>query len=207
MKIFIDNQPLSVDLSQFNNLEDFIYYVMNNHISGDKLLTEVKINDVTFSERWPGESKTLPINKIVRVDFNTSPIKELAIKILSDIPSQIEMIKNGVLQASELYRVADEQEANLNFIKVLNALRSFINFIIQIRRANLVDWDNMLVSDTTIDTVYERSIKLIDEIIEVQEDEDWVLLADLLEYELLPVLDKWNDFTSKAKETLGSKTN
>jgi len=207
VKIFIDNQPLSVDLSQFNNLEDFIYYVMNNHISGDKLLTEVKINDVTFSERWPGESKTLPINKIVRVDFNTSPIKELAIKILSDIPSQIEMIKNGVLQASELYRVADEQEANLNFIKVLNALRSFINFIIQIRRANLVDWDNMLVSDTTIDTVYERSIKLIDEIIEVQEDEDWVLLADLLEYELLPVLDKWNDFTSKAKETLGSKTN
>jgi hypothetical protein len=27
--------------------------------------------------------------------------------------------------------------------------------------------------------------------IEVQENEDWILLADLLEYEFLPVVEKW----------------
>jgi hypothetical protein len=32
---------------------------------------------------------------------------------------------------------------------------------------------------------------LMNEMIEVQENEDWILLADLLEYEFLPVVEKW----------------
>jgi len=33
---------------------------------------------------------------------------------------------------------------------------------------------------------------VIDQMLKVQEDEDWVMLADLLEYELIPLLKEWN---------------
>jgi hypothetical protein len=42
-----------------------------------------------------------------------------------------------------------------------------------------------------MDAALEAFSTLLNEMIEVQENEDWVLLADLLEYEFLPVVEKW----------------
>ncbi len=205
MKIFLDNKPIEVNYDKFNNLEDLIYEVMTNFIEGNRLLVEVKINDVTFSERWPGEAKIIPLDKIVKLDFLTVPVEEMASKILDDLPSQIDAINSGLLEAAELYRVADEQEANLNFIKMLTTLRNFVTFITQLKKTNIIDWNKLSVEGTDIDTLYEKLSKLIDEMLDVQEDEDWILLADLIEYELKPIMSKWKEFLEQANKNLKEK--
>jgi hypothetical protein len=205
MKVYIDSKPLDIDTSKFNNLEDLIYEVMSNHTAGDKLITEVKVNDVTFSERWPGEAKIIPIDKIVRIDFITSSIEIIASKMLEDIPAQVESITKGLLEAAELYRVADEQEANLNFIKIVTSLRDFVNFVTQLKNADVVPWEKLEIKGMDIETYYTRLIKLIDEMLDVQEDEDWILLADLIEYELAPIMNKWKEFLMEAKKEINEK--
>ncbi len=205
MKAYIDSKLLDIDTSKFNNLEDLIYEVMSNHTAGDKLITEVKVNDVTFSERWPGEAKIIPLDKIVRIDFITSSIETIALKMLEDIPAQVESITKGLLEAAELYRVADEQEANLNFIKIVTSLRDFVNFVTQLKNANVIPWEKLEIKGMDIDTYYTRMIKLIDEMLDVQEDEDWILLADLIEYELAPIMNKWKEFLMEAKKEINEK--
>jgi len=205
MKAYIDSKLLNIDTSKFNNLEDLIYEVMSNHTAGDKLITEVKVNDVTFSERWPGEAKIIPLDKIVRIDFITSSIETIALKMLEDIPAQVESITKGLLEAAELYRVADEQEANLNFIKIVTSLRDFVNFVTQLKNANVIPWEKLEIKGMDIDTYYTRMIKLIDEMLDVQEDEDWILLADLIEYELAPIMNKWKEFLMEAKKEINEK--
>ncbi len=205
MKVYLDNQQIEVDVNKFNNLEDLIYEVMSKFIPGDRLLVEVKVNDVTFSERWPGEAKIVPLDKIVKLDFLTVPIEEAASKMLDDLPAQIDMIHKGLLEAAELYRVADEQEANLHFVKMLATLRDFVSFITQLRKANIINWDKLNIDGMEIETHYEKLNKLIDEMLDVQEDEDWILLADLIEYELNPIMIKWKEFLEQANRHLKEK--
>ena len=40
----------------------------------------------------------------------------------------------------------------------------------------------------------------MDQMLKVQEDEDWVMLADLLEYELIPLLKEWNEILAVLQE-------
>ncbi len=202
MKVYIDSKPLDIDTSKFNNLEDLIYEVMSNCTESNRLITEVKLNDVTFSERWPGEAKIIPLDKIVKLDFITDSIELVASKMLQDIPAQVESITKGLMEAAELYRVADEQEANLNFIKIITSLRDFVNFVTQLKNANVIPWETLDIKGMDIDSYYNRLIKLIDEMLDVQEDEDWILLADLIEYELAPIMNKWKEFLMEAEKKI-----
>ncbi len=202
MKIYIDSAPLDIEYEKFSNLEDLIYHVMSSHTAGDKLIVEVKVNDKTFSERWPGEAKIIPLDKIVKLEFITASLEEIASTMLADIPAQVESINKGLLEAAELYRVADEQEANLNFIKIVTSLRDFVNFVTQLKNANVIPWEKVEIKGMDIDTYYDRLIKLIDEMLDVQEDEDWILLADLIEYELVPIMNKWREFLMEAREVM-----
>ena len=202
MKIYIDSAPLDIEHDKFSNLEDLIYEVMSTYTAGDKLIVEVKVNDKTFSERWPGEAKIIPLDKIIKLEFITASLEKIASTMLDDIPAQVESITKGLLEAAELYRVADEQEANLNFIKIVTSLRDFVNFVTQLKNTNIIPWEKLEIKGMDIDTYYDRLIKLIDEMLDVQEDEDWILLADLIEYELAPIMNKWKEFLMEARNTI-----
>jgi hypothetical protein len=43
---------------------------------------------------------------------------------------------------------------------------------------------------------------LFSEMIEIQENEDWILLADLLEYEYLPLVDKTKGIVAQLRESV-----
>ena len=45
---------------------------------------------------------------------------------------------------------------------------------------------------------------LLDELIESQQNQDWVMLADLLEYELCERLDQWRTLAEELLNTLGN---
>ncbi len=197
MVIEVEGKKIDLNLDNISNLEELIYKVMENYVPGDRLITEVKINDVTFSERWPGEARVIPLDKIYKIEFLTKPLDFVAEKLLEDLPYKIDEITAGLKESAELYRVADEQEANLNFVKVITALRDFINFITQLKRVNIINWDNLDLEDD-----YDKLIKLIDEMLDVQEDEDWILLADLIEYELSPLMESWKEIASKMKDNI-----
>ncbi len=45
---------------------------------------------------------------------------------------------------------------------------------------------------------------LFSEMIEIQENEDWILLADLLEYEYLPLVEKTKSLVADLRESVKS---
>jgi hypothetical protein len=50
----------------------------------------------------------------------------------------------------------------------------------------------------------EEISSLLGEMTEVMENEDWILLADLLEYEFLPAVDKWKQVIHLIREDIKS---
>ena len=47
--------------------------------------------------------------------------------------------------------------------------------------------------------------ELFSEMMDVMENEDWILLSDLLEYEFLPVANKWRGVIDSLQERISSQ--
>ena len=59
--------------------------------------------------------------------------------------------------------------------------------------------------DLVISKFRERITNVLDEIITAQDNQDWIMLADLLEYELMIILEDWHGVSQQLEKQL--KTN
>jgi hypothetical protein len=54
--------------------------------------------------------------------------------------------------------------------------------------------------NATVEDEVQKLSNLMDQMIKVQENEDWVMLADLLEYELISLLKGWDQIFALLRE-------
>ncbi len=101
----------------------------------------------------------------------------------------IATLKTEISTCADRFRVGDEVQAIESLVKVIEGLQVLMLSVNQILRlgtlclspedtAGICDFQNGFTS-------------LLSEVVEAQENRDWIMLADLLEYELAESLDAW----------------
>ena len=84
--------------------------------------------------------------------------------------------------------------------QIIDPLRALVVFINSTRIDLKWDFENEQIDGHPIVENWEKLHSVIDELKLTQEEGDWILYADLLEYELVPVLNVWvNIFEEKSK--------
>ena len=96
-----------------------------------------------------------------------------------------------------------ESEINHKFLQglelfqdLLDVTRDFMSMVGVLRH------DFISVSEPEFDTLVEKVSALLGEMTEVLESEDWILLADLLEFEFTPVCGSWNKVLEKLRSDI-----
>ncbi|WP_427338108.1 hypothetical protein [Caloranaerobacter sp. DY30410] len=87
----------------------------------------------------------------------------------------------GIAKTAELYQGGNEGKANENMIDIIDGINWIIEGItvtseIQKEKINITDMNEHF-----------------DEMVQAFENSDYVLLSDLLEYEIVPILEKWKE--------------
>jgi hypothetical protein len=57
------------------------------------------------------------------------------------------------------------------------------------------------VNQVSVQSTIENLEQIICQMLKAQSDEDWVLLSDLLEYELLPSIESWKEILPEIEKT------
>jgi len=177
MKILIDGTetPLS---GSFGNLEEVLQEILSSHISEEKIVWTVRLNGENYSEKASHDARKVKIDTIHTLEIGTTDKTEICRSFLENGGMIFDDLRESVKKISGLFRMADEKEANKHFIKFLESYRDLIQMLRQSEGILKLDFQEKLVSLE----------KLSDEIIAAQENADWIMLADLLEYELAPLL-------------------
>lgn len=87
----------------------------------------------------------------------------------------------GIKDNVALYRVGRETEANAMFIEIVDGFTWVVDVLTLTRKAQ---GEVISMGETK---------QICAEMIEALENSDTVLIADMLEYEVLPLLDEWYD--------------
>ena len=138
------------------------------------------------------QKKPVDINSL---EVELADLKDLVATNLSNALDYLEKLIPGFDQAADLFRTGNEQEANKYYIQILDGMDWFSEVM------------NVVMSSEGEGQEPENSLRirqakltdLMSQMLEANKNQDWVLLADILEYEMIPFYKEWQTILSKLK--------
>ncbi|OGP70397.1 MAG: hypothetical protein A2Y80_09170 [Deltaproteobacteria bacterium RBG_13_58_19] len=197
MQVTLNDQTLPVDLSHLRNLEEVLLELNEKFIPEGEQLFQVEVNGEFFTERYPRESRYVALGEVSTLGLKTVSDADMARAILTDAASQALTLIQALEKSAALFRLAAEDEANHYFAQVLEALRWLLQTgegACQVLKVDLGQVRSPQLGD--VSEFLKRFQDLLDEMLQVYEEEDYILLADLMEYELLPLVQEWQKILS-----------
>ncbi|MBD5553118.1 MAG: hypothetical protein HDQ44_02150 [Desulfovibrio sp.] len=194
--IIIDGRQSQYEIASFANLEELLAKVMEDGQLQGRVITDVIVNDESFSELYPHQAEDMDCAGIERVEIKSQPMDKMARDMAGEMPKVATLMANGARNVGRLFR-EDKQTDALELLQdLLDVTRDFMAMLTKLRDQYLGGADEEFVRKT------EELSNLTSEMSEVMESEDWVLLSDLLEYELAPLCEDWRVIGEKIHKQL-----
>ncbi len=196
--IVIDGKQYDMGSVNPENLEQVFEMVVQNGHLENRIVTEVKVNDESFTEIYPHQAEDIEMLDVDSIEIVTMATDDMAVEITLELYKVVNIMAEGGKHVAELFRQADDAEALETYQDLLEVIRNFLRMIGVLR-------DEYSLKDHV---EYERNAEelnsLFAEMSSVLENEDWILLADLLEYEFLPAVEKWKRVIKQIRDDIRS---
>jgi hypothetical protein len=185
--IIIDGREAQLKLNSFENLEEVLIKVMEEDILKERIITDVLVNKEQFSEIYPHQAEDIETSEINSLEIQSMPVVQMAASITEELGKVNKVMSVGAKEIAALFRRADDSEALELFQDLMDVTRDFLGMI-ALLRSEYVGVEEVVPEFAAN---VENISNLLSEMTEVLENEDWILLSDLLEYEFLPVMENW----------------
>ena len=126
-----------------------------------------------------------------RLEVSTGSTEHSALEVLTEGCAFLGELRLFLLQSAEFYRAGDETKGREFFIELIKGMEGFVKIASAVDRRLKIDFAETSCSGRTLAESVNSLNGLLLEIIVAQEQRDWILLTDLLEYELAPQLEHW----------------
>lgn len=191
MEVLLDNKNLSPINLQGHNLEEILGEIMNLHVPEDRIINEVVLNGRMYSEQVPREAAGVDRDAIGILEVQTIPSVDLAHALVKTGPGYMDTLVQAAGLVAEQFRIGDEADANEQLSTFVQTLQDLFSMVDQALEILAISLDRFEVDGVSASAKVKELNQLLQEMISRQEDRDWILLADLLEYELADLLGDW----------------
>lgn len=196
--IIIDGQKTDYDISGFSNLEEVLTKIMEDEKLKGRVITDVIVNDEGFSELYPHQAEDMDCANIETIEIKSQPMEKMARDMAGEMPKVATLMANGARNVGRLFREEKQTDALELLQDLLDVTRDFMAMLTKLRDQYLGGADEEFIRKT------EDLSNLVTEMSEVMESEDWVLLSDLLEYELAPLCEDWRVIGEKIHKQMAA---
>ncbi|MGE4421160.1 MAG: hypothetical protein AB7D39_02580 [Pseudodesulfovibrio sp.] len=194
--IIIDGKQYDIGAQNFENLEQVFTKVVEDGHLEDRIVTDVMVNQEPFTEIYPHQAEDIDMSEVESVEIVTMATEDMAVEITLELYKVVNLMSEGGKRVAALFRQADDAEALETYQDLIDVIRNFLNMIGILRdEYSLKDHQAYLESAEELNTMFT-------EMSAVLENEDWILLADLLEYEFLPAVEKWKKVIKSLRDDI-----
>ena len=185
--IVIDGRTCDKSVSDFANLEEILKMILNSEEMKDRVITDVLVNGEAFSEIYPHQAEDMDSGSFSSVEVRSVPAGQMALSISAEMEKVATMMAGASREVARLFRDAADSEALDLFQRLLDVTSDFLNMI------------DMLCSDYApqVPEGYkaktEKLSEMLSKMTDVLGNEDWILLADMLEYDFQPLCEEWRE--------------
>lgn len=198
--IVIDGRESSLAISNFANLEEVLIKLMEEENLEQRIVTDVFVDDEAFSELYPHQAEDIDSQSFSRLELRTISFEQMASDVVTELPKVIDIMANGSRRVAQLLRLSELSEGLEVLQDIIAVTREMLNTIHILRS----QFSSGVSRD--IDALGEVLGTLLGEIGDVMDAEDWMLVADLLEYEYLPACEGWRGIISSIADDIAASS-
>ena len=131
------------------------------------------------------------------LEVELANLKDLVATNLANALNYLKKLIPGFEQAADLFRAGSEQEANKYYLQILDGIDWFSQVVSVIMSPDEGETELPDTDDESLEVRQKKLTDLMSQMLEANENQDWVLLADILEYEMVPFYKDWEKILSK----------
>jgi hypothetical protein len=188
--IMIDGRESNLSLANYANLEEVLSSLVEEEGLSQRIITDVLVDDEAFSELYPHQAEDIETGEFQRLELRTVSLDQMAADVVGELPKIIDIMASGSRQVAVLLRQAELAEGLDVLQDVIQVSREMLNTIHTLRNQYSVG------ASSDLDRLGDTLGVLLEEMVDVMGNEDWMLMADILEYEYLPACEGWRDVIS-----------
>ncbi|MGP0565179.1 MULTISPECIES: hypothetical protein [unclassified Nitrospina] len=197
MKIFINGSEDNTSYTQ-TRLGDLLEHIQKETLNDDQFLFKIRINDQSM-EFGSNESKEMLLTEIQKLEIETSTMNDMVNENIHNAIGYLERLIPGLQQVAQMFREGKQQQANQLFMDVVDGIDWFSQLVELVVQARQLDVNNTQYSGKTLSDRKEKLLQMTQAVLEVHKNQDWIRLADLLEYEFLPYYEDWLEVLPQLK--------
>lgn len=194
--IIVDGKEYGRKINEFENLEQLLKAIADDPVMKNRVITDVLINEENFSEIYPHQSEDMDCSDITKVEVRSREAGSMAVDVSGELEKVARIMEKSAKSIATLLREDKQTEALEMFQDLLDVTRDFMGLLAHLRDRYLGGADQEFIQKT------EEFSSFISELTQVLENEDWILLADMLEYEFAPLCVSWQEAGRKIHEQL-----
>ncbi len=188
MKIFLDDKKLDNRYKSLS-LPELLDTIKDK--LDDKILKTILVNEVEVNERYLKET-LIDKEDIKSINFVTKKTEILIKETLDQIDEYLPTLKKGVINTANLFRENEIGKANSKYQQIIEGIVWYSGVISKI--VSLLAKKDI---DNKVEEMLKELNKTLTEIMVAQKKDDIVLVADMLEYEIVEYIDDFIEFNNK----------
>jgi hypothetical protein len=191
MKISINGAETQEASFQGETLGAVLHTILNSR--QDSYIRRIWLDGQEASSNTQDTLKTSTAS-VELLELELALLQDLVSNNLTNAKQYLEKLISGFQKAADLFSMGNEQEANQYYLQILDGIDWFSQVILTIVNAQ-VD----IFKEQTLEERQKKLTDLMVQMLEANKNQDWVLMADLLEYEMIPFYKDWQEVLSQIK--------
>ncbi len=173
-------------------LGDLLDRILESEPESGNCFANIRLNEENVLVDSPEIRQTL-ITQIETLETETLSLNQILEKNIANAENYLKKLIPGIQKASDLFRSGNEQEANKFLINIIDGMEWFSQVTDSISKAVDFQSADVMFEGKTFQERQDHLVELTRQMVDANQNQDWVLIADLLEYEILPYYADWEE--------------
>ncbi len=207
MNITVDGNKHDMGVQQNQTLGPVYQQLVDSLAQSGKVVTSVEVNGEHLSSGRIWNFASSAISEIQDLDLLTREVVEMVHETMEYSDRHLELLCHETEKTATMFRLGEELEAQERLGTCISGLQWFLKALSALRGMMKLDFNSLPLKDTTVEAGLEEFVPIVEDLLAAQSDGDVVLLADILEYEMIPRLTVWRSALPELEENLCKSMN
>lgn len=192
MRITVDKESVDPNLTEITTFSQLFQRLVDDHVQKGAVVVSVRLNREDLTEEKMKNLAAFPISRIESLELESANLSRLILDGVEKVNGLIGQLVPALEETADRFRTQPEEEANRYFRECLDGVSQMVEFIENFQRVTGLDFSHEVILGTQVSDRQKKLLDLSRDLHKAQVEKDWVMLADLLEYELVPHLQEWS---------------
>lgn len=201
MKVLLDGQAIGGSFRGEDPIETTLRQLQNHHCPPSRMVVGIRCDDRDIPGEEMAEQLRKPTASVEKLEVFTSTRHELVISAMGQAATALEETEDVCRQVGELLNEGKTTEGIQTLGTCLGVWQQIHEAVTKSVAMLELDIEAMTVRDESLLSILSRPREVLLQIKDALTAQDYVLLADILQYEFSDVTDQWHAAIAAIRQT------